>query len=211
MNRDREIKMTEEFVRRNMEGHDSGHDWSHVDRVRNLALIINREEPCADPFILEIAALLHDSADSKFAGGKIEDGYAKIEEFIDAAGMDEIKEQVMNVVKNVSFSKKDPSGNLNDPVLLIVQDADRLDAIGAIGVSRAFNYGGFMNNAIYTPEDNTNPLSQSTIKHFYDKLLKLKDMMNTPTGLKIAEERHLFMEIFLEQFRKEWDFDYNQQ
>jgi uncharacterized protein len=110
------------------------------------------------------------------------------------------------VIRNVSFSNKLPSGNQNDPLLLILQDADRLDAIGAIGIARAFNYGGYRNNPIYVPGDQKGMKNQSTIGHFYDKLLKLKVMMNTPTGSHIAEERHLYLEKFMEQFYKEWDF-----
>ena len=152
MNRNDIIKMTEEFVRQKMKGYDSGHDWWHIERVRRIAKFINEQEALADPFTLDIAALLHDSADSKFSGNDNADGYAIIEEFMDNAGLDEIKDHVIEVIRNVSFSNKNPSGNLNDPVLLILQDADRLDAIGAIGIARAFNYGGFRNNVIYDPE-----------------------------------------------------------
>lgn len=205
MNRSEIILMTEEFVRQRMKDYDSGHDWLHIERVRRIAKFINEREAIADPFTLDIAALLHDSADSKFTGNNILDGYATIEEFLINAGLNEIKEQVMEVIVNVSFSKKNPSGNLTDPVLLILQDADRIDAIGAIGIARAFNYGGFRNNAIYVPDDKSNNNVQSTIGHFYDKLLKLKDMMNTSTGRKMAEERHLYLEKFLEQFYKEWN------
>ncbi|MCE5347502.1 MAG: HD domain-containing protein [Bacteroidales bacterium] len=211
MKRDKIIKMTEEFVRQNLKGHDSGHDWLHIDRVRRLAAFINRQESVADPFVLEISALLHDSADSKFSGRKDEYGYEQIGKFIETAGMTEIKDHVINVIRNISFSNKNPSGSLNDPVLLIVQDADRLDAIGAIGIARAFNYGGFRNNAIYLPDSNPDSKDSSTIAHFYEKLLKLRDMMNTPTGRSIAEERHQFLEIFLKKFIEEWEFDYNQQ
>ena len=129
-----------------------------------------------------------------------------IGEFFGTSGMEDIRDQVIEVIKNGSFSNKFPSGNLTDPVLQIIQDADRLDAIGAIGIARAFNYGGFINNAIYIPGDQTKEKIASTIGHFYDKLLRLKDMMNTVTGRLIAEERNQFMEKFLEQFYKEWEF-----
>jgi uncharacterized protein len=206
MNREKIIKATEEFAQLKVSGFDSGHDWWHILRVRNLALFINKEESLADPFILEIAALLHDAADSKFRGSDPEKEYRAIGNFMDGAGMTEIKELVIEVIKNVSFSNKNPSGNLNEPLLYILQDADRLDAIGAIGIARAFNYGGFRNNAIYLPDTDRGSLNNSTIAHFYDKLLKLKELMNTETGRKIAEERHAFLEEYLEQFYKEWNF-----
>jgi uncharacterized protein len=206
MNRDETIGIIEEFVKQNLKDYDSGHDWWHIERVRRLAQFINNIETGADPFTLEVAALLHDSADSKFAGDDIESGYAKIGDLLDETGLSGIKQNVIEVIRNVSFSKKESSGNLSDQVLLILQDADRLDAIGAIGVARAFNYGGFRDNPIYLPDEKTEGRSKSTIGHFYDKLLKLKDMMNTVTGRKIAEERHLYLEKFLEQFFKEWEF-----
>ena len=206
MNKERAIKNTEGFVKQNLEGYDSGHDWWHIERVRGLAGYINTKEVLADPFTLEIAALLHDSADSKFAGDNIEQGYTLIYEFMDKNELSEIKDQVIEVIRNVSFSKKSASGNLSDPVLLIVQDADRLDAIGAIGIARAFNYGGFRNNPIYIPEENNVGNSRSTIGHFYDKLLKLKGLMNTKAAKNIAEERHIFLEIFLEKFMYECGF-----
>ena len=118
--------------------------------------------------------------------------------------MTEIRDQVLDVIRNVSFSKKSQSGNLSDPVLLIIQDADRLDAIGAIGIARAFNYGGFRNNVIYNPEIELK--TSSTIAHFYEKLLLLKYRMNTLTAKRLAIERHEFLEIFLKQFYKEWEF-----
>jgi uncharacterized protein len=204
MNRDEVIKMTEEFVKQNFEGYDSGHDWWHIERVRRIAKFLNNEEAIADPFTLEIAVLLHDSADSKFAGDEIEKGYAMIGKFMEDAGLNEIKDQVIEVIRNVSFSKKNPSGNLSDPVLLILQDADRLDAIGAIGVARAFNYGGFRNNLIYSP--GVEPPAPSTISHFYEKLLLLKYRMNTLTARRLAVERHEFLEIFLKRFYEEWEF-----
>jgi uncharacterized protein len=200
------IIVTEEFVKQNMKGYDSGHDWWHIERVRKVALYINNYEKTADPFTLEIAALLHDIVDSKFSGNNYEKGYAMVGKFLDKAGLSFMKEQVLNVIKNVSFSNNNPSGNLKDPVLQIIQDADRLDAIGAIGIARAFNYGGFRNNAIYIPGNNSEIKVKSTIAHFYEKLLLLKDMMNTAAGRNLAEERHKFLEKYLEQFYKEWNF-----
>jgi uncharacterized protein len=204
MERGELIKITEEFAKQNLKGYDSGHDWWHIQRVRRIAQFINEQEAIADPFTLEIAVLLHDSADSKFAGDDIENGYAMIGEFMQNNCLGDIKDQVIEIIRNVSFSKKNPSGNLSDPVLLILQDADRLDAIGAIGVARAFNYGGFRNNPIYSPD--VELLIPSTISHFYEKLLVLKYRMNTLTAKRLAIERHEYLEEFLKQFYKEWEF-----
>jgi uncharacterized protein len=215
MSRNDQIKLTEEFVRENLKSYDSGHDWWHIERVRRLALFINEMEQLADPFTVEITALLHDTADSKFSGGNSEAGYASINDFMSKTGMAEIRDKVLNVIKNVSFSNKNEISDLKDPLLKVIQDADRLDAIGAIGIARAFNYGGFRNNRIYNP-DVINPEASlngyiqagtsSTISHFYDKLLLLKYRMNTLTAKRLAEERHDFLEVFLKQFYKEWDF-----
>jgi len=204
MNRDEIIKLTEAFVRQNMKGYDSGHDWWHIERVRKLSLFINEQEALADPFTLDIAALLHDSVDSKFVSDDPENGYRLVSEFMNESGLAEIKEKVIEVMRNISFSNKNPSGNLTDPVLLIIQDADRLDAIGAIGVARAFNYGGFRNNTLYNPDMEQS--NSSTINHFYEKLLVLKYRMNTLTAKRLAIERHEFLELFLKQFYKEWEF-----
>jgi uncharacterized protein len=175
-----------------------------MERVRKLGKFINSVEQIADPFILELASILHDAADSKFNGGNRR-RYADMEDFLDKAGLKDSKHRIIEVINNVSFSNKKPSGNLNDPVLLVLQDADRLDAIGAIGIARAFNYGGFRNNPIYEPKgpEGSRP---STIGHFYEKLLKLKDLMNTSTARRLAEERQLILVRFLEQFYKEWEF-----
>jgi uncharacterized protein len=164
---------------------------------------------------VEITALLHDTADSKFSLGNSEQGYSVIDDFMDASELTEIKEQVLTVIKNVSFSSKNKTGNPDDHLLWVIQDADRLDAIGAIGVARAFNYGGFRNNKIYSPdvinieevsEGNHLAGTASTISHFYEKLLLLKYRMNTLTAKKLAAERHEFLEIFLRQFYNEWNF-----
>jgi len=215
MNRNEQILMTEEFVRQNLKGYDSGHDWWHIVRVRKLAMFINDMELLADSFTVDITALLHDTADSKFAGGDNEQNYLRIRDFLDSKGMSDIRDQVIHVIKNVSFSSKHKKDNPDDPLLWVVQDADRLDAIGAIGVARAFNYGGFRNNKIYDPEivsqketskGTINVGSSSTISHFYEKLLLLKYRMNTLTAKKMAAERHEFLELFLKQFYGEWYF-----
>jgi uncharacterized protein len=195
------IRFTEDFVKEGLKSYDSGHDWWHIERVRRLSAYINGQEELVDPFILEITVLLHESADSKFSGNDSGDAYLRISRFLESNGMSHLSDRVICTIRNSSFSKKDPSGELNDPLLLILQDADRLDAIGAIGVARAFNYGGFRNNQIHTPGEKGN----STIQHFYDKLLLLSSGMHTTTARKIAEERHEFLEKFLAQFYKEWD------
>jgi uncharacterized protein len=206
MNRIDQIAATEEFVRQRISEYDSGHDWWHIERVRKLAQYINEREKKADPFKLEIAVLLHDTVDSKFRNANSEDGYLAVKNFLVSICLSEVSHQVIEVIKNVSFSNNKPEGNLKDPLLLIIQDADRIDAIGAIGVARAFNYGGFRNNPIYIPGEISTGRSISTIGHFYDKLLKLKGLMNTQTGKDLAEDRHLYLESFLEQFYKEWEF-----
>jgi uncharacterized protein len=198
------IKEVEAFVLKSMEGYDSGHDWWHIERVRQLASFINKNENLADPFTLEIAALLHDSADSKFAGDDPESAYLRIDQFMENMNLGQIKAQVISAIRNVSFSNKSPLRGLKDSLLMVLQDADRLDAMGAIGIARAFNYGGFRNNIIYNPGmDRSDP---STINHFYAKLLVLKDKMNTETGKRVAVDRHEFMETFLKQFYSEWEF-----
>jgi len=204
MNRYDAIKAVEVFVKNNLKDYDSGHDWWHIERVRRLASSINDQEVhSADPFTLDIAALLHDTADSKFSGGDTESGYKRIELLMTETGLESIRDQVIRVIRNISFSKKNPSGDLNDPLFMILQDADRLDAIGAIGIARAFNYGGFRNNVIHDPGSAQE--SNSTISHFYDKLLVLRSRMNTLTAKRIAIERHEFMEMYLRQFYKEWE------
>lgn len=206
MDRIRQISATEDFVKQRISGYDSGHDWWHIERVRKLAKYINERELLVDPFTLDIAVLLHDTADSKFNKDNQENGYKILEEFMRSVGLDEVIDQVINAIRSVSFSNKKSFCGEKDPLLMVLQDADRLDAIGAIGIARAFNYGGFRNNAIYIPGEISDGKSKSTIGHFYDKLLKLKDLMNTETGRKLAEERHLYLENFLKQFYSDWDF-----
>jgi uncharacterized protein len=215
MNRNDQITAAEEFVKQNLKDYDSSHDWWHIERVRNLALFINENETVEDPFTVEVTALLHDSADSKFAGETPEKSYAAISDFMINSGMSDIKDKVLCVLKYISFSSKYKSGTPDNNLLRVVQDADRLDAIGAIGIARAFNYGGFRNNNIYNPElvnsDESGKLisnigTSSTISHFYEKLLLIKYHMNTLTAKRLAIERHEFLEVFLKQFYKEWDF-----
>lgn len=217
MNKAELIQKTETFVKKTLEGAEAGHDWSHIQRVVRNARIIGAEEK-ADPFITEIAALLHDIADSKFHDGNELVGPEKASGFLRQLGLpDDTVQQVEEIIRHVSFknelqpSKDKPFDSIE---LRVLKDADRLDAIGAIGIARAFHYGGFKNRLIYDPEIDPVPDQSKesykkseapTINHFYEKLLLLRDKMNTETGRELAEQRHAFMEKFLEQFYGEWN------
>ena len=204
MNKDQIIIGIEDFAKISTKEFDSGHDWWHLNRVRNLALHLQQAEHMGDRFIIETASLLHDIDDKKFrkCGGLGADTI--ISDLLKQFRVEEdIINEVVQINKYISFSSEGKT-ETKSPEFLIVQDADRLDAIGAIGIARAFNYGGFRNNAIYIPETKESGKDPSTIGHFYDKLLKLKDMMNTKTGKRMAEERHSFLKIFLKLY-KEWD------
>jgi uncharacterized protein len=202
------------FVKEKLQNAEGGHDWFHIERVYKNALLIAAGEEC-DLQVVKLGALLHDIADSKFHDGDESVGPKVAREFLQNNDVDEKSIQhVIDIIENISFKGGNFEKKFTSKELEIVQDADRLDAIGAIGVARAFNYGGFKNRAIYNPniqpklnmskEEYKNSESP-TLNHFYEKLLLLKDKMNTQTGLKIAEERHRFMEIFLAQFYAEWD------
>jgi len=206
------IKQTEAFVRDYLQGVESGHNWWHINRVRNTSMHILSIESNADPFITEMGALVHDIDDHKIRGNS--DGEDILGDFLAGLAIeDSIREKIIHIVKHISFRDSFEASYERSRELDIVQDADRLDAIGAIGIARAFNYGGSKGLEIYIPgieprnynstEDYVSSDS-STINHFYEKLLKLKDMMNTATGLRMAEERHRYMEAFLQQFYKEW-------
>jgi uncharacterized protein len=195
----------EALVRSKIIRYDSGHDWWHIERVRKLASYINKKEKMDDPLMVDLAAIFHDFVDSKFTEADSDERYDELNKFLFSNKLRDINTRLLSILKNVSFSSKIKSGNIYDPVLLIIQDADRLDAIGAIGIARAFNYGGFRNNSIYSPgKDNS---KNSTINHFYEKLLLLKSMMNTNTAKELANERHQFLEAFLDQFYREWNLD----
>jgi uncharacterized protein len=205
------IRETAKYIRALLEGEGSGHDWWHIHRVRNNALLIAKAYD-ADIFIIEMAALVHDIADHKLHDGDEEIGPRKAKEWLKNCGVQEQEQQhILRIMQQVSFSKGSIPETLEGK---IVQDADRLDAIGAIGIARTFAFGGYKKREIYNPEippikynsmdeykKNTNP----TLNHFYEKLLLLKDMMNTEEAKKIASHRHQYMEKFLEQFYKEWD------
>jgi len=205
MNTNMIIKEIEEFAKKSTKEFDSGHDWWHLQRVRNLALFLQQAENSGNRFIIELSALLHDIDDKKFRKHGSIGAETIIRELLHQNGVaEDIIKEVIQINKYISFSS-DAKIEIRSPEFLIVQDADRLDAIGAIGIARAFNYGGFRNNWIYVPAEDGFGITPSTIGHFYDKLLLIRDMMNTATGRKMAEERHLFLEIFLEQFYKEWN------
>ena len=208
------IEKTIAFVKKELAQAESGHDWFHVERVWKMAKNIAQKEQ-ADPLVVELAALLHDIADSKFNGGDEEIGPQKAFSFLKSIGInDGIVSHVSNIIKYMSFKSQFDEIPFSSIELKVVQDADRLDAIGAIGIARTFNYGGFKNRAIYNPDIKPN-LNQSkeeyknsvapTINHFYEKLLLLKDKMNTETGKRMAEERHHFMLNYLQQFYDEWE------
>jgi len=207
MNENQIIIGVEDFAKVSTKEFDSGHDWWHLHRVRNLALYIHEEENTGDKITIEIAALLHDIDDKKFRKGQGLKAETIISDLLQEFGVAEgLINEVIRINKYISFSS-DARNIIKSPEFSIVQDADRLDAIGAIGVARAFNYGGFRNNAIYIPETKGSETNASTIGHFYDKLLKLKDMMNTSTAKKLAEKRHSFLEKFLSEFYSDWNIN----
>jgi uncharacterized protein len=202
------------FVQSKLEQAEGGHDWFHIERVYKNALLIAQEESC-DITVVKLAALLHDIADSKFHDGDETIGPKTARLFLEAENVDEATIiHVVNIIENISFKGGNFERTFSSKELEIVQDADRLDAIGAIGIARCFNYGGFKNRALYNPviAPNLNMSKEEyknsdspTLNHFYEKLLLLKDKMNTETGKKIAAARHRFMENFLSQFYAEWE------
>jgi uncharacterized protein len=197
-------ELAEKFVKEHLSGYDSGHDWWHVARVREMAVHIHEVEKKGNRTIIEFGALMHDLGDSKFKKQDDADAGEVISEFLDSLGIDNLQiAEVVRVNRYISFSSREKISKMSDE-FMIVQDADRLDAIGAIGIARAFSYGGFRNNPIYIPDEISSSSSRSTIGHFHDKLLKLKDMMNTSTGRKIAEKRHRYIEDYLKRFLEEW-------
>lgn len=206
------LKAAAQFAREQLERDASGHDWWHIQRVTNLARVIASEEG-ADPFICELAALLHDVADYKIAGDD-ETGQRTVREWLTAHGAEESTTcAVMDIIANMSFA----GGNRPPMVSIegkVVQDADRLDAIGAIGVARAFAFGGSRGRPMHVPGETAqvyrsaadyHSATGSTITHFHEKLLLLKDRMNTPYARRLAEARHRYMVDFLNEFAREWE------
>lgn len=208
------IEETKTFVKKTLRNAEGGHDWFHIQRVYNNAKLIVAKEN-ADEFVVTLGTLLHDIADSKFHQGNEEVGPAMAREFLlFHAVPEEVVDHVVKIIKNVSFKGGNEKQQFRSIELDIIQDADRLDALGAIGIARTFNYGGFKGRPLYDPQIKPNlKLSKAeykasnapTINHFYEKLLLLKDKMNTNTGRQMAEERHTFMLEFLEHFYQEWE------
>jgi uncharacterized protein len=206
------IEKTVNFVQETLKNAEGGHDWWHIHRVWTNAKLIARTEDC-DIFIVELAALLHDIADSKFHNGDEEIGPATAGKFLTSINIDaDTIIHVQQIIRHMSFKAGFDKATFHSKELAIVQDADRLDAIGAIGIARAFTYGGFKDREIYNPniKPNLNMSKEEykntkapTINHFYEKLLLLKDKMNTQTGKQLALQRHNFMESYLEQFYSE--------
>ena len=210
------IEKTITFVKQTLKGAEGGHDWFHTHRVLTNARLIAKGEK-ADELIISLGALLHDIADAKFYDGDESLGPKIANKFLSSINIDkDTIDHVVNIVNNISFKNSlsgDVDNKFNSIELQIIQDADRLDAIGAIGIARAFNYGGFKNRELYNPDilPNLNLTKAEyknsnapTINHFYEKLLLLKDKMNTETGRKLAQERHQFMLSYLDQFYSEW-------
>ena len=210
------ITLTINFVKEKLERAEAGHDWFHIERVWKLSKKIAEKEG-GNLEVIELSALLHDIADPKFHNGDETLALKISKDFLEEIHVNaELIEQVLFVIKNISFKNRAEAPE-NPPLeLQIVQDADRLDAIGAIGIARTFNFGGFKNNLMYHPEIKPNlgmnkeeykKSNGTTINHFYEKLLLLKDLMNTETAKKIASERHNFMLQFLDEFYKEWNVE----
>ena len=210
------ISKTCDFVKHNLDGAEAGHDWFHVKRVWKISKIIAQHEVC-DTLLVELSALLHDIADPKFHAGDETLALKISTEFLEREGVDPATiEKVLFIIKNISFKHRGEFPADLPIELKIVQDADRLDAIGAIGIARTFNFGGFKNNLMYHPDippklnmskDEYKKNSGTTINHFYEKLLLLKDLMHTAKARELASERHVFMENFLQQFYREWRVD----
>jgi uncharacterized protein len=202
------------YVKKELHNAEAGHDWFHIERVYKNALQIAATENC-DLITVKLGALLHDIADSKFHQGDETIGPLKAKAFLESQNANAIVQtHVIKIIDSISFKGGNWNAGFNSKELAIVQDADRLDALGAIGIARTFHYGGFKNRLIYDPS--INPVlnrtiesyknnSDPTINHFYEKLLLLKDKMNTPKGKEMATQRHAFMESFLAQFYAEWD------
>ena len=214
MNEKEIIEHTINYVKETLNGAEGGHDYFHVERVYKNSLLIAKNES-VDMFVVALGALLHDIADSKFYDGDETVGPKKARSFLMSLDVEEaVINHVVNIIENISYKGGNFKQKFKSSELDVVQDADRLDAIGAIGIARCFNYGGFKNRQLYNPdiEPNLNMTKEEyknstapTINHFYEKLLLLKDRMNTETGKKMAEKRHLFMEQFSDQFYLEWE------
>jgi uncharacterized protein len=208
------IEETATFVRNELAGAESGHDWWHIFRVWKLADSLARHEK-ADRLVVNLGALLHDIADAKFYDGDESVGPRKAKKFLASLKIPENTiAQVLNIIRFVSFKNRQETPEDDSIELHIVQDADRLDALGAIGIARTFSYGGYKKREMYNPDIPPRPgmtkeeykkSEGPTLNHFYEKLLLLKDMMHTRTARRMAENRHCFMEKFLAEFYAEWN------
>ena len=210
------VEQTIAFVKETLVGAEGGHDWFHIRRVFNNTLLIAKDEK-VDILVVSLGALLHDIADAKFHGGDEKIGPRMAREFLNSLGVPKKTiAHVVKIIKHISFKNSLSKTNrpFNSRELQVVRDADRLDAIGAIGIARAFNYGGFKNRTLYDPDiqpklnmtkEEYKKSEGPTINHFYEKLLLLKDGMQTKTGKKLAEDRHQFMLDYLQQFYDEWN------
>lgn len=202
------------FVKNKLKEAEGGHDWFHIERVYKNSLLIAQTEIC-NLTVVKLGALLHDIADSKFHDGDEQIGPKIARQFLEQEQLDKTTiDHVIAIIENLSFKGGNFKSKFHSKELEIVQDADRLDAIGAIGIARTFNYGGFKNRSLYDPsispkmnmtKEEYKNSTAPTINHFYEKLLLLKDKMNTETAKKIAANRHAFMERFLAQFYAEWE------
>ncbi|NQZ43090.1 MAG: HD domain-containing protein [Flavobacteriaceae bacterium] len=211
------IARTKAFVKLQLKDAEGGHDWFHIERVYNNAVRISEEEP-VNGLVVRLAALLHDIADPKFHGGDEKLGPKIAGDFLRSLAVEtELSDHIVAIIANMSFKNSlDPGTTFSSKEMEVVQDADRLDAIGAIGIARAFNYGGFKNRAMYDPDiapvlnmtkAEYKKSTAPTINHFYEKLLLLKERMHTATARKLADARHQYMLGYLEQFYAEWKGD----
>jgi uncharacterized protein len=209
------IEKTVAFVRETLTGAEGGHDWWHIHQVWKNAKQIRKEEGKGNELVVELGALLHDIADSKFHNGDEEIGPRTARDFLASLEVSpDVITHIENIIRHISFKGGTHEQEFTSIELDIVQDADRLEALGAMGIARTFNYGGHKGRTLYDPTIKPNLTMTKeeykhsmapTINHFYEKLLLLKDRMNTGTGKKLAEGRHAFMEQFLEQFLDEWE------
>lgn len=208
------ISKTEQFIKKRFFGEGTGHDWYHIDRTRRNAVFIAEKEG-ADLLVVEMAALLHDIADHKFHNGDLDEGPKQAEVWLLNLGMEVATiEKIKTIISEVSFKGARVATPVSTLEAACVQDADRLDAIGAVGIARAFAFGGAHDRLLYDPEikptlhedfDSYRHDRSGTIAHFYEKLLLLKDRMQTDTGKQLAAQRHAFMETYLNQFYREWN------
>lgn len=197
------IEEAEIFVKNRLGNDTTGHDWFHIDRVRKMALHIANEEQSGHGPTIELAALLHDIPDRKLNESE-EDGWRVLNDwFLHSKIKKQTIDEITAIIDSISYSKG--QSKLPSIEAKIVQDADRLDAIGAIGIARTFAYGGSVGNPIYHPDLDTTEGKQSTIQHFYDKLLRIADQLHTKTAKDLAKKRHQYMQEFLQQFYIEWD------